>query len=483
MSRIRTDSPIPSPSIELDETEVNEADGRPPRSPEASTNTVEAFRYSSGMTRRATPADPKDAYESIRQALSGWTVNDDDVAQVNAKLRTLSDADFAEVLGRMDRHRLLASFVENAGAGARADFIEQALGRRYLSTSPGQRVTEGSTAANPPHAPDLIRNDPNLPEAVRMLVQDHNAALANGYYAEHRAYIDRYIAAVGAAESAFDIRAMGEPVTAFGLSEPGVTSNDVIGRMLLGNWCRRVSESNKNPGARARKAIDDKVRDLVGERRAGSLRITAGVSVTGKVGLPGVKLSQGASAEVGLTSYGRVEGKTKLGPTKLEIGQGPLSFHQTLDAKPNEGSVGLTSHLGRGKGVDLGAQLSDDGTVRLELKLSQVGGGYSAFNPKTGQFGGGVFVGHTIGDLSVKAQAGYDMQGSNKDRAIEAASSRQTLFAPMPELEAKTPWFELPKARRDSLYRAGIDQGAWEAELRRRELTPLAPSLSQGERE
>jgi hypothetical protein len=65
--------------------------------------------------------------------------------------------------------------------------------------------------------------------------------------------------------------------------------------------------------------------------------------------------------------------------------------------------------------------------------------------------------------MSVKLQAkiGFTAKGVERSYYADIGGTQTGFFGPMPELEERMPWRELPSERRDWYARQGFDERSW----------------------
>ena len=134
---------------------------------------------------------------------------------------------------------------------------------------------------------------------LRGLVFESNVSAANDYYAAHRGYLARYGAAAMKANGVEDIRRLGAPVAARSV-QPRLDTSDADGRALQRAWARQVRGKDERAGAY--QAISNRMKDLTGEQRPGTLWLGLAAELSVERGAFSVKRSFDAQ----VTQYGTV---------------------------------------------------------------------------------------------------------------------------------------------------------------------------------
>lgn len=392
----------------------------------------------------------------LSRSATDWAVTDADARAVQGELQRLSPKRFAQVISWLERDGLLDTFLDEASQATRNALLDDAVAKGVVQAVPGKKADK-SAAQRPPDGPALLFNSPSLPMAFRQLIHQRNVASAAGYYAAHRAYVDRYLGEVERSTSAFQLRALGEPHGAFSLSEPGLIGSDSQTLALSKDWSLTVGLHARDGRLIAYKAMDDKLRSFVGAQRAGSLYAKAAAKMEFKYGSLSTTTELNAKFSPGLAVTPEL--KQKLA---ISTGDTAIALKEEISIS-SKGKTERTSGLKlKGEFGAVSVKVKNDGSIRTEL-----GAAYSELGAKAGTLEGGLGKTFDLGKAEASLYAAVGFKGSEKARVTDAISSH-TLFGPMPELDSRTPWSSLPKARQEALYRAGINQAAWDAELQRR---------------
>ena len=148
--------------------------------------------------------------------------------------------------------------------------------------------------------PRLLKNDRYLPTEVREAIHEQNLHNVCHYYRSYGEYIDRYAAAVLKAKSGEEIRAIGQPVDRKNMSEPGVMKSrgEVDYSRFTKDWYGALSGFPTE--ARGYLAISDRMHDLTGAKRAGSVWFTSEFQV-------GLEQKLGQDTKIGASAKRRLE--------------------------------------------------------------------------------------------------------------------------------------------------------------------------------
>jgi hypothetical protein len=408
---------------------------------------------------RADAAGADAAYEKIRgylgTSLKDWAVTDGDVRRIHEQLDRLPSKDYQQVMERMERNGLLEKYVKEMGPEAKQAFLAQAEHKGAVSREPVGKVNPAP--CEPPAGPVLYRNDPKLPPCVRELVHEKNLEAKQAYYDAHAAYVQRYAERVMQTKTLGELRALGEPVAPLAVSEPGVTGAHPEAKRFQKSWAQVSSADTRS---QAYIAVSNRVADLQGAARPGSLQLKLEAEVKG--GLFGVDFKGGTEAVV--TQDGQVRGEGLKGGVEKKLAEGVTVGVEGGSSGSTKGTVTLGPE---------GMQLTADteGTARMELNASGGAGAYAETNGHQGTFGGGATYTHKVGNGAAEAKVsiGVTMQGSRPERAQDVASREEgTLFGPLPELDQGLSWDAIPRERRERMQRAGWSAAQWTAELQKK---------------
>jgi hypothetical protein len=409
-----------------------------------------------GGARMADAARAEAAYADIKASLhtdwKDWSITDADVRRVYAQLEKLPPADYRQMLERMERDRLLGKYAEQMSPESRKEFLSQAERKGYLTREPGKEAPRA--AGNPPDAPTLYRHDASLPSSVGKLVHEENRVAKNAYANAHHAYVQRFAEQALEAKDMLALRTMGEPVAPFSVSEPGMTAAHPDYQRYRSSW---ADVKVKDTRSQAYQAVDRRTRDLSDAQRAGTLAVRRETELSVESEGMSVKVSK----ESTLTQYGKTGGSWKVGG---EIEREGLKSGASIESS---GAVKTE------KGADLGVgsvSIDSEGTVRMEVSVPGTDyTAYSEFNHEQGTFGGGVSVEKDFLGAKRKTEYGVTMQGARLDRAQDIASTQPgTLYGPLPELDQRLAWKDIPTERRALMERDGWNADQWAAALQQK---------------
>lgn len=356
---------------------------------------------------------------SLTWGLDNLVVNKDDVRTVHDRLDALTPADYRKVMDRMDGAGLLEKYLDAASPEARQAFLAQAERKGYVETRPAEKALPAP--GSPPDGAVFFVPKLGLPDPVREVIFGANITAANNYHAAYDAYLERYRQEAMRAGSLDELRNLGEPKDALGVSHQ-LTSADPDYKRVQAQWAR--AQRPPRTEALTRKAIEDRRRDLTGEARAGTFRLKHEREVS--VDIRGTSLK--AAKEDGISQYGKQETTWKVGVESSSNGhKAGLEIDSTGEKKA---TVGVDTPF-------FAVELDSEGGARLEMRAGSVAKVYSEFNPEKGTFGGGVSVDKELAEqVEVKAEVGFEWQGARRGRAGEALKG-SGLFEPQPEDEQK----------------------------------------------
>lgn len=446
MSNVRSTSSSAPQSQEIEfEADESEAFIAPPKRPRGSATpaaedqvTPYVPKPGQEQTRPAAPMrSPEATSAAVRDAVRTAearlirrvfdpVVSDRDVAEVTKALSTLSPAEFKEAMEQLEKRQLLEVYFGNMEPEHRSAFISLAVAKGHLVQTAGKRI-EGPL--DPPSAPPLIENDRRLPTSLRDLIHAENVGRANGYFAAHARYAERYAAAVEAAPSLEAVRDLGPQRSAGSWeAEPGVPHSDEYSRHFREQRKARPSDLD------AAEVLANKVAQLEDRRRAGTLALSGSITRTTPDGVS----SQTLSAELrsdGTTqsaNSAKTKGSSKVGGTKIGIGVQASGETPRVEVSVERRGTGAT--------------LRSDGRVELEREVVPGLKVHSKVDQGAGIFGGAVSL--KFGDHAVKV--GIDLKG------LTAATARRTIDGEgvhdIPrELAAGRPWSEVSPERRAEL--------------------------------
>src|SRR5262245_55852261 len=197
---------------------------------------------------------------------------------------------------------LLKKYIQHLDNDSLKAFLQKAVDSGYIKRERTPAAAPGKF--NPPTVPGLFRNDRQLPVEVREAIHQENLNNAHGYYKSYEQYIGRYSDAVLQAKSGEEIRAIGAPAERKNLAEPGVTKSksEMDYSRFTEDWYGTLSGFPTE--ARGYLAISDRMHDLTGARRAGSLWLTAEFQVGLEKELDKVAFQPNATGRLEISNYG-----------------------------------------------------------------------------------------------------------------------------------------------------------------------------------
>jgi hypothetical protein len=420
-----------------------------------------------GPAKRQDMAKPDAVYEEIKSSLKSdwkdWAVTDGDVRRVHEQLEKLSPDDYRKMMKRMDGAGLLEKYLAEAEPSARGAFLAQAERKGYVSSSPGEKAA--FAVVQPPDGPAFFRNEKTLPYPVREAIHGANVSAAREYYAAHQHYVKQYAERVREAGNPLDIRQLGEPVSPFSTSEPGLDSSHPDYDGFRRSWTGAVRATDTRSGAYI--AVSERMADLSGIQRPGTFWFKAEAELKAELKTDFGNFAAKVGGELEVTQYGRVKEKGKAG---VDLPTSPFTkggFEVDTAGKQKE-SEGVEYKGANGRKVGVG--VDQNGTVKMEMTATGPVGVYTVVNTQEGKFGGGVTVKQTLlkDKVDAKVAIGAGMQGARPERARDIASREEgTLFGPLPELAQRIAWGQLDPKRRERIQRDGWTPETWAQALQR----------------
>ncbi|HEX8434687.1 hypothetical protein [Archangium sp.] len=423
-----------------------------------------------GGARRADAARAEAAYADIKASLhTDWkdrSITDADRRRVHEQLEKLPPADYRQMLERMEQDKLLGKYLdlEQMSPEQRSAFLAQAERKGCVTREPVRKAP--FAPCQPPDVPTLYKNDAKLPASVRESVHESNRLAKRTYHDAHDAYVKRYSEQVMQARSLLDIRALGEPVAPFKVSDGLVYPHPDYNRFRA-SWSAVPGNDTRDD---AYEAVANRMADLSGRMRPGSFWFKAAAEV--KAEFMGMEIKGGVEALV--TQDGRTDWAPK-GGVERGIKGVTVGVENSESGEPKV-SVGLEHELHSPKGKDpmtVGISVDSDGGLRADLPVGGGFGSYVELNQKQGTYGGGVGFerkfGKTGEEVKVKVEVGFGMQGMRQERARDVASTQPgTLFGALPELDQGLAWKDIPTERRERMERDGMTPELWREALRRK---------------
>lgn len=407
--------------------------------------------------------------ERLSYSLSNLMITKSDVDAVQARLQYLSPRQFRGTMEGMHGTGLLKQFINHLDTDSSKTFLQKAVDSGYIQREPAPAAAVGKF--DPPVVPGLLRNDRQLPIEVREAIHEDNLNNAHGYYKSYEQYIGRYSAAVLQAKSGEEIRAIGAPVERKNLAEPGVSKSqaEVDYSRFSKEWYGTLGGFPTE--SRGYEAISDRMHDLTGAKRAGSVWLTTEFQVGLEKKLSDVTVQPNVTARWEVSNYGgnvlstdvSVQATDKR--SKFQLSRG---VQKTVTTAP--GGIRTESEQ---KSSSNGLQfkraafsVDDDGTVEGSYSLPGAPHGFAKFNPNDGSMEIG--VGHSVdsGLATSQIRLGIGIQGSSPERARDAAAGDVGTFGTPPELEQGMNWNALPEERRGYFERSlGWNETEWNKRL------------------
>ena len=458
---INSRSSVSGSAVEpLDTPEVAAAPAAPRKA--SNDNRVESWAGQPRAQRSSTEVLAQLDRQMMRNShapVRDFFVTERDAREAVGMLGELSPAEYKKAIDEMNPKTMNQLLCE-MDADTRKTFFDQARNEGAVKEEAGVKMPprEGS----PPDKPALLRNDPSLRSELRTAIHEENKARTSQYMRDFDGYVSRYSEAALNASSPLALRMIGPPVGEFVLSEPGVLGNDkgVPASLKQGSTTR----------ARAARAANDRISDFAGRTRAGSFSATADLKFGFDVRGNGAE----ASYNTKLTGYGKFTEKLK-GEAEVAAFKG-VSVGIMSDGKTYQdlGAGDFRVRLEKGKVSELEAKVAGVGVSLSDGKSTlSMGGGaipigtFATIDEKHGSFGGGVKLGDKVelgGMATVEASVklGVSVQGIAPERLADIASMKNDgIWGPMPELDQRVKWSQVPAARRERLARDGWSAENW----------------------
>lgn len=393
----------------------------------------------------------------VKELMSGWRVSDDECRHAVGLLQSLPPAEYAKALKALSAAGDLRTLCESIPADLRRDLAESAVHGGVTTTSPEQ-LARGLRDPQPPPQPAMVVNSPSLPKELRQVIHGENLARARQYEADFNAYADAWCAKVATCKTPMALRALGPMADPPGLLEPGISTDDLAAKRFVSLHCQ------KHIGAeRAAKAISDQVSTFRGELAAGGFGLDFQVKAQVASKAEGPSHTEGAAggaliAKGTLTQDGRLVDQHVASETVLEAGRG----HTKVEGKFDKGG-----HLEAVEGEvgGFGVELERNGEVTFKAPVAPgLAVETSVDNPKATSGAALVAaVDEDVFGMSVKLQGkiGFTAKGIERAYYADIGGTQTGFFGPMPELDERKPWRELPSERREWYSRQGFDERSW----------------------
>ena len=451
------------------------------RSSQQNANERKADAYMDGQLRRmqlegavSTPA-AEAGYSPVREKLTygfgNLMIDNSDVADVHTQLQKLTPSEYRATLVRMDKDGLLNRYINNMDDDSLKAFLRQALDSGYIKLDPAYARVQGRF--EPPTPPALLKNDRNLPTAVREAIHQENLNSACRYYKSYGEYIKRYSDAVLQARSGEEIRAIGAPVNRKNLAEPGVTNNngDKDYSRFVKDWYSTLSGYPME--ARGYMAISDRMHDLTGAKRAGSVWFTSEFQIGAEKKLDQhANLGAVAKGRFEFSPYGATYRQIETSgqfSTNMEGNQFSDGVQKSVLTAPNgvrhESDFERTTSVGV-ESKETGFSVQNDGTFEGSLAVGGAPHGYARFNPNDGFMELGIGKSQELGIAKGQIRLGLGLQGSNPERVRDAIIGDVGTFGTPSELERGMSWQSLSADRRGYFERSlGWNEAEWNKRL------------------
>lgn len=382
------------------------------------------------------PLEP--TYQQVKQQLSwsltNWSLSEGEVARTHALLSRLGFDDYRAAIGRLHSDGLLERYLGAMSPKAQAAFLEQAQAKGLVLSEPGKKAPAG--VGNPPDGPALFRNERDLPEPLRKLLHDTNAAAARAYRAAHEQYLDRYIGLVGQTGNGLDVLVLGEPTAPLSLSEPGVDFKHPDAKAFGAHWARNVPGTDNR--FRAYEAVRRRMYELTNRAMPGDVWLKGQVKV-----MFGELVKVGWAKETVVNQRGAVFTKAK---AVAEAGDSHFKV------------TGAIGEDGRGTmGVSVGpVSVGSDGSFRLTAR-----GPVNAYAEVTKDgFGGGLSKDFKAGSVTMSASLGVGGSKAQPKNAPQQTGADH-FFSCLEAYRAGLEWSTLSTVQRQQLEVGGVTGELW----------------------
>lgn len=369
-------------------------------------------------------------------------------------LAALSPSEFSLVAERLSAEGHLSTLLDHLDEEGRFRFLSLAADHGYLERLPGE-AQRGRF--EPPTAPTLYHQSVRLPRDVNDAIHQHSLAAVADYARRYDDYLDRYGAAVAGCRSGQELRALGSPHAPSSTWEL-TDLRDPEATRYAADWLRQHT-----PDAfRANQAVSDKLTELLGERKPGSICVEA--RAEGHFAMLGLEANLDsrnparwldakgalvapvpASDNLKLKTDGTLTGSVKLPGQRWGV---------SAEEKGGELRKG-------GVSTPWGSATSDGRRVTVTAR-----GAYAWSNGE--QVGAGLAAGATLGagvaELKVSGGIGVQLL-SSADAKHALSGRREGVFDVPAELKAGLGWEALPEAAREFHQRNGWTAEEWSAAL------------------
>lgn len=470
MPAVNRESLTPTQSPELDaaqsELPVGRVTGLPARqqvesfNPSCSTSSPLQQQGSSVGSIAASSVGRLDANAVVGQVkdlMSGWRVSDDECKHAVGLLQSLPPVEYAKALKALSASGDLRTLCESIPADFRRDLAESAVHGGVTTTTPEQ-LPRGLRDPQPPPLPAMIVNSPSLPKELRQIIHGENLARARHYEADFNAYADAWCAKVATCKTPMALRELGPMADPPGLLEPGISTDDLAAKRFVSLHCQ------KNLGAeRATKAISDQVSRFRKELAAGGFGLDFQVKAQVTSKAEGPAHTEGAVggaliAKGTLTQDGRLIDQHVESETVLEAGRGHTKVEGKFDSAGHLEAVGAEAG-------GFGVELARKGEVTFKVPVAPGLAVETSVDNNKATSGAALVaaVDEDVFGMSVKFQAkiGFTAKGVERAYYADIGGTQTGFFGPMPELEERKPWRELPTERREWYSRQGFNEGSW----------------------
>ncbi len=331
----------------------------------------------------------------------------------------------------------------------KATFVSLLEKKGYVSVEPAQSPPVPGSPRSPasPAGPAMLRDDPNLPTAIRQLVADEDISRAQSYKKDFDAYRKDYRAAVEGAATVGELRVLG-PMAAPQSPEqlPGLTNlqdpNNVKYQAARGLDVEDID---------TRVLLADQMRRLTGRPVAGDMSFTLEGKLLLKIGPPHT-----AAAIVGVEGAARFE-KGKDQQVTGHVVRGVTVGGAVVESGGNDVVAGYHGH-------------DNAAAVKVDAEGMAVIGNVGGFAGKVGLKGAEMSVGlgvnksvdFGVGGVEAELIASVGFQGvTAQDSEAFVSTSQVGFFDKPPEIARGKSWSSLPEETRRTYEHQGWSDKEW----------------------
>ncbi|MDP1822889.1 MAG: hypothetical protein Q8L48_06595 [Archangium sp.] len=393
----------------------------------------------------------------VKQLMGGWLVSDDDCEHAVGLLQSLPPREYAKALKALSGSGELRTLCESAPAGLRRALAESAV-QGGMTTMDPERPAPGLRDPQPPPQPALIVNLPSIPRELRQVIHAENVARARRYEADFDAYVDAWCAKVATCKTPLELRALGPLAAPLALIERGIDADDLAAGRFV-SIHRQLGQGDQ----RATRAISDQVSVFREELTAGGFGLDFQVKAQATSKAEGPAHAEGAAggafiARGTLTQDGRLIDPHAGNEMVLEAGRGRTRVEGKFDF---EGQLEAVAAEAGGFGVELERK----GEVTFKVPVAP-GFSVESFVDNGKATSGAALVAQADTEVfgtTVKLQGklGFTAKAVDRSHSADIGGPQTGFFGPMPELDERKPWRELPRARREWYERQGFSERTW----------------------